>query len=155
MEVLKIKIREGKLEDAEYVRSIAFPIMKSYGMIPDPNGLDFELGHFGEGYPGLIAQLVACKESRIIGSLILKQQHQNSGKLTGFYVDSNYRGQRVGISLLSEAIKRAKTANLKGIYLDTWDKMEVAVSLYKRLGWKQVDDPPKESGAQRRYYLGF
>ncbi len=153
MERNDIKIRDGVLLDAEAVRSIAFSIMKSFGMDPDPGGLDIELGHFGENYMGAVAQLVACKGSRVIGSLILKQQSTNDGKITGFYIDSKYRGLRAGHLLLSEAIKRAKIAMLDGIYLDTWDKMETAVWLYKKFGWKQIEDPPKSSGAQRRYYL--
>ena len=153
MEKNDIEIRDGLLSDAGAVRSMAFSIMKSFGMDPDPNGLDFELGHFGENYPGIVAQLVACKGIRLIGSLILRRQLPNDGKMTGFYVDSSHRGLGAGHLLLSEAINRAKSAGLDGMYLDTWDKMETAVELYKKFGWKQIEDPLKSSGAQRRYYL--
>jgi ribosomal protein S18 acetylase RimI-like enzyme len=152
-EGIDIKIRDGFLLDGEAVRRIAFSIMKSYGMDPDPDGLDIELGHFGENYIGAVAQLVACKGSKIVGSIILKYQSPNDGKITGFYIDSKYRGLRAGHLLLSEAINRAKIARLDGIYLDTWDKMETAIWIYKKFGWKQIEDPPKSSGAQRRYYL--
>jgi hypothetical protein len=52
---------------------MAFSIMKSFGMDPDPNGLDFELGHFGENYTSVVAQLVACNEISLIGALILRR----------------------------------------------------------------------------------
>ena len=74
-------------------------------------------------------------------------------KITGFYIDSKYRGQRAGHLLLSEAVNRAKLSALGGVYLDTLDKMEVAVTLYKKFGWKKIEDPPPNSGAQRRYFL--
>lgn len=150
-----ILIREGILSDAELVKSIAFPIMKSFGIKPDPKGLDFELGHFGEIYSSAIAQLVAVVESRIIGSIILRHNQQNSGKITGFYVDSKFQGQKAGHLLLSEVISRAQMINLDGIFLDTWDKMESAVQIYKKFGWKQIEDPPPNSGANRRYYLSL
>lgn len=124
-------------------------------MYPDPNGLDFELGHFGENYTGAVAQLVACKGMSLIGSLILRRQSPNDGKMIGFYVDSRHRGLGVGHLLLSEGIHRAENAGLDGIYLDTWDKMETAVELYRKFGWKQIKDPPKSSGAQRRFYLSL
>ncbi len=151
----QIIIREGILSDAESVRSIAFPIMGFFGMKPDPNGLDFELGHFGEIYSGAIAQLVAILYSRIIGSIILRHQPPNSGKITGFYVDSKFQGQKAGQLLLSEVINRAQMHDLDGIYLDTWDKMETAVGIYKKFGWKQIEDPPPNSGANMRYYLSL
>jgi ribosomal protein S18 acetylase RimI-like enzyme len=122
-------------------------------MDPDPSGLDIELGQFGENYMGAVVQLVACKGSKVVGSINLKHHSPNDGKITGFYIDSKYRGLRAGHMLLSETINRAKIAKLDGIYLDTWDKMETAVWLYKKFGWKQIEDRPKSSGAQRRYYL--
>lgn len=146
-------IRDGNISDAEAVRLIAYPIMKSFGIEPDPNGLDYEIGHFGENYVGSVAQLVASLGSRIVGSIILKRHRQNDGKISGFYVDSKYRGQGAGHLLLTEAVNRAKLSGLGGVYLDTLDKMDVAVTLYQKFGWKQIEDPPPNSGAQRRYFL--
>ena len=153
MESNTVIIRDGNISDAEAVKLIAYPIMESFGIEPDPNDLDYELGHFGENYIGIIAQLVAILGSKIVGSIILKRHLQNDGKITGFYVDPKYRGQRAGHLLLSETVNRAKLYSLGGVYLDTLDKMEVAVTLYKKFGWKQIEDPPPNSGAQRRYFL--
>lgn len=146
-------IRDGTAADAECVRSIAFPVLQSFGIKPEPNGLDFELGHFGESYSGCIAQLVAVKGSRIVGSIVLRYFIKNDGKITGFYIDPNYQGQSIGQLLLKEAINRAKKAKLDGIVLETLDKMEVAVNLYKKFGWKEIEPPPKSSGADKKYYL--
>jgi len=150
-----IIIRDGNLNDAAKVREIAFSTLKSYGVEAEPDGLDFELGHFGESYSGSIAQLVACKQSNIIGSVILRRQSPNDGKMTGFYVDPDYRGQQTGHLLLTEAIRRAKATGLDGIYLDTLDEMESAIWLYKKFGWKWVKDLPDISGTLRNYYLKF
>lgn len=148
-----IIIRDGRRSDAEIVQSIAYDIMRSYGIEPDPEGLDYEIGHFGESYPGVISQLVACSRQRVIGSLILRAQPNNRSKLTGFYVDPDFRQMGAGRMLLLEAITRARTNRLEGITLDTLDSMRSAVNLYTSLGWRRIDDPPPCSGAERRYYL--
>lgn len=151
----KIIVRDGALNDAKYVQSIASPIMRSYGLEPDFIKLDFELGHFGESYLGSIAQLVACLNGVVIGSVILKAFERNSIKLTGFYISKDHQGNGAGRKLLATAIERAKLTKHDAIYLETWDKMEAATSLYTKLGWKMIADPHPDSGAERAYCLNL
>ncbi|WP_417656569.1 GNAT family N-acetyltransferase [Pseudidiomarina aestuarii] len=146
-------IRNGSVADAESVQGIAGPIMESYGLVPDFELLDYELGHFGQGYQGAIAQLVACIGERVVGSAILKEYQPSVAKLTGFYVCGQFRGRGAGQQLLIEVIQRARESGCSAIYLETWDKMEAATALYKRLGWQKVKDLPPDSGAERGYLL--
>lgn len=150
-----ITIRDGVVDDAVEVQTIASPIMKSFGLEPDFTKLDYELGQFGNSYEGLIAQLVACERDVVIGSVILKFHDQNVAKMTGFYISPNQQGKGVGKKLLNIAIKRAQLSGLDGIYLETWDKMEAATNLYKKMGWKLTDDPHPDSGAERAYFLNL
>ena len=129
--------------------------MESFGIIPEPEGLDFDLGHFAENFSDSIAQLVACKGKTIIGSIILKKKSPTFAKLTGFYVNPEFHGQGVGKGLLNEVINRARKNASDGIYLSTCDNMESAIHLYNKYGWKRISDPPKNSGAQRSYYLNL
>ncbi|WP_169306997.1 GNAT family N-acetyltransferase [Ferrimonas sediminicola] len=141
------------MADAKLVQAIASPIMESYGLVPDFDCLDYELGHFGECYHGSIAQLVACSDGVVVGSVILKAHQGEVAKLTGFYIAACHQGKGVGKRLLGAAIQRAKSSGHRAIYLETWDKMAAATALYKRFGWKKITDLPPESGAQRGYCL--
>ena len=146
-------IRNGTVEDGDRVREIAFDTFPDFGMVPDPEGIDSELGSFGETSPELIAQLVAEVGSVVIGSVILSRSNETRGKLTGFYVDPSYRGHGAGRALLVELFEKAKKAKLREIYLETWGKMEAAIHLYESLGWIREEDPAPESGASRSYLL--
>ncbi|WP_051215871.1 GNAT family N-acetyltransferase [Ferrimonas futtsuensis] len=148
-----LSIRDGQVADARAVQAIAGPIMESFGLVPDFDVLDYELGHFGQGYQGAIAQLVACVDDLVIGSAILKEYGDELAKLTGFYVCGGYRGMGAGQRLLTEVIRRANDRGCRAIYLETWDKMEAATALYKRLGWQKVKDLHPDSGAERGYLL--
>lgn len=150
-----IIVREGTLSDAKAIQAIASPIMKSFGLEPDFDDLDYELGHFGENYVGSIVQLVACLNNIVIGSVIVKVHKDNMVKLTGFYILEKQQGKGVGKSLLNVVIQRVKRLGYESIYLETWDKMESATNLYQKLGWQKTLDPDPQSGAERAYLLNL
>ncbi len=148
-----VEIRVAMHSDAEQVQEMAYSAMRAFGLAPDPEGIYVELGRFGEKLNGLLIQLVACVGDRIAGCISLSRKDPSTGKLSGFYVDPCFRGRGIGEKLIERTVSYAQTISLAGIYLETWDKMEAAVHLYIKLGWKRIDDPPAESGAQRAYYL--
>jgi GNAT superfamily N-acetyltransferase len=150
-----MEVRKGKQSDAAQAQKLSYSTMQLFGLVPDPNGIDIELGHFGEQFDEFLLQLVACESDKIIGCISLLRFDACEGKLSGFYVDPTYQGRGIGQRLLKSTLDHAKSIGLTGIYLETWDKMEAAANLYKKFGWKRVNDPPRDSGAQRAYYLRF
>lgn len=150
-----MEVRKGNQSDAAQVQKLTYSAMHLFGLVPDPNGIDIELGHFGEQLDEFLLQLVACDGDKIIGCISLMRFDSFKGKLTGFYVDPACQGRGIGKMLLKSTIDQAKSIGLTGIYLETWDKMETAVHIYQKFGWKRVNDPPRDSGAQRAYYLPF
>ena len=148
-----MEVRKGKQSDAAQAQKLSYSTMQLFGLVPDPNGIDIELGRFGEQLDEFLLQLVACEDDKIIGCISLLRFDSCEGKLSGFYVDPTHRGRGIGERLLKNTIDHAKSIGLTGIYLETWDKMEAAANLYKKFGWKRVNDPPRDSGAQRAYYL--
>lgn len=150
-----MEIRLATQSDAERVQNIAYSAMHTFGLVPDPDEIDVELGRFGEILEGLLLQLVACSGDIILGCISLSRKDSVTGKISGFYVDPAFRGQGIGEKLLERTVRYAHTIPLSGVYLETWDKMEVAVRLYAKFGWQRIGDPPAESGAQRAYYLSL
>ncbi len=148
-----MELRIGKQADAVHVREVAYSAMHSFGLTPDPKGIDIELGRFGEKLDILLLQLVACEGNKVTGCISLSRLDSSIGKLSGFYVDASYHGQGIGKKLIARVIDHAKSISLNGIYLETWDSMVAAIHLYTKFGWNRIADPPKESGAQRAYYL--
>ena len=148
-----MEVRKGNRSDAAQVQKLSYSIMLQFGLVPDPNGLDNELGYFGEQSDEFLLQLVAYDGDTIIGCISLMRYESCEGKLSGFYVDPTYQSRGIGERLLKNTIEHAKSIGLTGIYLETWDKMQAAVHIYKKFGWKMVNDPPQDSGAQRAYYL--
>lgn len=148
-----VTVRDALVSDRGPVQRIAGTAMREFGVEPDFDHLDRELGCFGQAGPASLAQLVAESDGQVIGSLIVSWKDAHTLKLSAFYVDGGVRGKGTGRILLGEAIGRARQSGAAGIYLETWSSMTAAVHLYTSLGWQRGEKLAPESGAEWSYWL--
>jgi putative acetyltransferase len=148
-----IAIRRAVLGDREAVLGIAAAGMREFGLEPDFDGLDADIGRLGEERPNVLAELVAEIDRAVCGSVVLTAKAEALGKLSGLYVHPAYRGRGVGRALLNTAVDAARRGGLVRLYLETWGKMSSAVRLYESSGWVRGEDLPAASGAERCYWL--
>lgn len=148
-----VVIREACLADRPRVHEIASVAMREFGLEPDFDHLDRDLGQFGVLSQTTITQLVAELDGEIVGSLILSCKSERVIKLSAFYVDSATRGKGIGKILLQNAVVIAKQTSYTSIYLVTWTTMFAAVRLYKSMGWQIVERLDPSTGAEWSYVL--
>jgi GNAT superfamily N-acetyltransferase len=148
----RLRIRSATAADRNAAMRIAGDAMIGYGIEPDFAGLDSDLGTLGSN-PKACAELVAIMDGVVAGVAILTYSGANAGKLTGFYVDPEWRGQGIGSALLVRITDAGRAAGLSRLHLETWHFMEVAIHLYERANWRRSADPPPGSGADRTYDL--
>src|SRR5215475_11305871 len=147
--VRDLVIRGAISADREAVLRIAAAGMQEFGLVPDFGGLDGELGQLGENREGTVTELVAVVGRAVCGSIIISDQSDRVGKLSGFDVSDAYRGHGIGRALLSAAVEAARCHGTERLYLETWGRMSAAVRLYESSGWVRGEDPPTSSGAER------
>jgi len=147
-----LRIRFATAVDREAAMRIAADAMIGYGIEPDFAGLDSDLGSLGSN-PKACAELVATMNGIVAGVAILTYSGDNAGKLTGFYVDPEWRGQGIGSALLATAIDAGRAAGLSRLHLETWHFMKAAIHLYEHANWTRGSDPLPGSGADRNYDL--
>jgi GNAT superfamily N-acetyltransferase len=151
--VRSLVIRRATTDDREAVLGIATAGMQEFGLVPDFDGLDVGLGQIGEDREGTIAELVAVVGTAVCGSVVISDQGERVGKLSGFYVSDAYRDHGIGRALLSAAVEAARRHGTERLYLETWGRMDAAVRIYESTGWVRGEDPPVNSGAERSYWL--
>ncbi|MDW8011156.1 MAG: GNAT family N-acetyltransferase, partial [Sulfolobales archaeon] len=87
-------------------------------------------------FPSLF--LVAECGSRVVGYVVGVVENGDKGHLTSIAVDREYRGRGLGKSLIREFEVRIKSSGVFRVYLEVSVRNEVAISLYKKLGYRVV-----------------
>ena len=84
-------------------------------------------------------------DDKIIGSILLKDIQE--GKLIDeIYIEKEFRNNGIGTDIIMKVVKKS---NNKNIYLWVYKENIKAVSLYKRLGFKIIDE------TESRYYMEY
>ncbi|MBK7885011.1 MAG: GNAT family N-acetyltransferase [Chitinophagaceae bacterium] len=77
-------------------------------------------------------------ENDFIGCAGIRKLDHEICELKRMYVQPAFHKKEIGKALLKEAIALAKKLNYKSIRLDTLNHMQVAISLYKKFGFKEI-----------------
>ncbi len=102
----------------------------------------------------------AVIDKKIVGLTGLKfAQHKNFShivKIVGVYVNPKFRGKGIAETLLKEVIRKAfLLKDIKKIKLSVNTSQKVAVSLYRKLGFKVYGKFKDEFKIGKKYYNGY
>ena len=143
--------RRARTDDREPVIALVFDTLRSYGIDPDPLGLDADVMRFGQPEDPMMAEFVAEIGGRVIGSIALRDRGDGTGHISKFFVQADVRGQGIGRALLAMAVADARNRRLRALDLDTRSQFEAAVHLYESTGWERGPDP--QDVCDRTYVL--
>ena len=149
-----IQIRKARPEDNNEVTAFAFEIMRSLGVEPDPETIDYALATIGKERDIHSSDFVAVCGERPVGSVILKTITSSIAELTGFYVRTDFQGRGVGYKLIKTALSTAIETGYERVVLTTNRNMAAAISLYKSFGWVRQHMKP-DNGADYLYSLSL
>jgi GNAT superfamily N-acetyltransferase len=146
-------IRRATPEDGPRVREFVFATLRSYGIEPDPDGLDADVVAFGTAGDGPVAEFVAEVGGSVAGSVAISPRAEGTAWLSKLFVDAAYRGHGLGRKLLARAVDEARARGYRRIELETRTIFREAVHLYEATGWVRGPDLPPEHGPDRTYFL--
>jgi putative acetyltransferase len=143
--------RRAQPRDRDAVVALVFDTLRSYGIEPDPRGLDADVMRFGGVGDPSIAEFVAELDGRVAGSVALRDRGDGTGHISKFFVNAAVRGRGIGRTLLELAVSEARDRELRELDLETRAQFEAAIHLYESTGWKRGPDPA--SVCDRTYRL--
>lgn len=143
-------IRRATPADAERAKDIVFASLRSYGIEPDPGGLDADIFAFGAPKDGA-DDLVAEVDGVVAGICSLSARGPDAGWVAKLFVDARYRRRGLGGALLARVIDEGRARGYARLELRTRAIFREAVALYESTGWQRGADPPKEIGPDRTY----
>ncbi len=148
-----IVIRRAIPNDGPEVCRFVFEISRSYGIEPEPQGLDADVMEFGSTNDSSVTQWVAEFEGQVVGSVALSHRENGVGWLSTLFVALRYRGHGIGRALLEQAVAEAGPRGYHRIDLETRQIYKEAIHLYESSGWVRGPDLPPEDAMDRTYSL--
>ena len=141
--------------DMNYVRALFLEYAHSLPFKLDFQDFDQEL----ETLPGKYAEpfgciLVAFIDKEAVGCIAIRKIENNTCEMKTLYVKSKYRGNGIGKELVEHSIKKAKEKGYDYMKLDTLSSMKGAVSLYKSLGFMEIE-PYIYNPFENAVYMGL
>ncbi|MEC9345032.1 MAG: GNAT family N-acetyltransferase [Pseudomonadota bacterium] len=117
-------------------------------------GFDAEMARFpGEYAPPGGTLLLARDGDAVVGCVALRPAPDGFGEMKRLYLRPAARGTGAGRALAVAVIEVARALGKKGVLLDTATSMVAAASLYRDLGFRQVDGPPGGAGEPELLYF--
>jgi putative acetyltransferase len=154
MSIPPFLIRRAVPSDGPAVRAFVFETERSYGIEPDPEGLDADVEAFGTAQNDAVLELVAEVAGKVVGSIVISRKEQEKEAwLSTFFVEAAYRGREIGRALLEQAVTEARLREYHVLVLETRSIFRKAIYLYESTGWKQLPAPPSQYGFDRKYQL--
>ncbi|HEY7294744.1 MAG TPA: GNAT family N-acetyltransferase [Dehalococcoidia bacterium] len=146
-------IRRATPADGPAVREFVFATLRSYGIEPDPDGLDADVVAFGTATESRVLELVVEADGMAVGSVAIASQSDEVGHLSKFFMDARYRGRGLGRPLLARAVAGARALGYRRLVLETRTAFREACHLYESTGWQRGPDLPPGYGPDRSYTL--
>ena len=139
-----MKIRTACNGDGAAVRELVFAVLAEYGLRGDPAGTDADIADIEASYivRGGCFEVVENEQGGIAGcaGMYPSEQHRGAIELRKMYLKKEMRGQGLGKQLIERAIAFARRRGFKRMELETSSKLVEAIGLYKKYGFRAVED---------------
>ena len=132
------RIRDGTREDLPAIREVVFAVGREYGFEPEPEGCDADLFEDAQAYfaDGGMLRVLVDEMDAVHGMLGVVRIDPDTLELRKIYLSSTARGGGHGRALLDEAIAFAREIGCRRVVLETSSRLERAIQLYERAGFR-------------------
>ena len=146
-------------DDAEIARIIRSNLEKLGLNIPGTAYFDPELDHLSAYYhsrPDKRVYFIALEEGQVIGGVGVAEFDgiEACAELQKLYLADSVKGKGYGKELMRIAEEWARVAGYRHLYLETHTNLSVALKLYEKVGYRQIEKPcSTQHGTMNRFYL--
>lgn len=151
------KVRVASRDDGPAVMELVASVLQEYGLKSDPVSTDADLADIEASYQSMGGwfQVVESQDGRIVGSVGLHPEGEESCELRKMYLLPEARGFGLGRFLLEEALEKAQQLGFRRVTLETAKVLREAKTLYERYGFQQYEPAHLSCRCDEAYELWF
>lgn len=152
-----ITIRDAIPGDEPVVQALVFSVLREYGLKPDPDDTDADLGDLQSFYVKRAGtfRIVTDDTGKIVGCGGLLPAGTSDVELRKMYLLPQVRGQGFGEQLLENLIATARAQGHARIVLDTASALKQAIALYRKHGFQPFENPERVRRCDQSYALNL
>lgn len=136
-----MEVTEYKPEDSVGVKNLILSILEKEYPFDRSAYQDTDINDISGTYGGEGNVFFVVREGKkIIGTAGIKRETPESALLRRLFVDEKYRRKGLGTKLAKKAIEFCESRNYKEMIFRATDRMRQAMSLCKKMGFKEKED---------------
>ena len=152
---MQYRIRDAEERDLPAVREVVYAVGREFGYEPEPEGADVDLHGESPRYfeGGSLFRVLVDDDDRVRGMLGVVVVDADTVELRKIYLAPDARGGGYGRRLLDEAIEHARARGAKRMILESASRLERAIEMYERAGFRDVQGGTRSTTCDRRMEL--
>jgi len=144
--------RVGTNEDSEQIINLVHSVLREYGLVPEPKGIDQDLlaveDSYKEGFFGVVEY-----KNEIIATYALYPLNEKIAEIRKMYAHPSVRGKGLGKWMVNHLIEIGKYNGYAELELETASPLKEAIGLYLKLGFVENSFENKTPRCDKSFYL--
>ena len=136
------RIRQAEHGDGPAVERELGAYLAHIGAVLDVNDLDHDIAEWRAEYDGVAGTLLVVEDpaGEVVGTAGVRRIGPDLGELKRMWIRPKCQGLGLGRRLMERCLDEAHRLGCRRLRLDTQRRMEAALSLYRRSGFREVPD---------------
>jgi len=147
--------RAARPGDEAAVQQVVFTVLREYGLVPEPDGVDVDLADLQGFYlrRGGAFLVVEDAAGAVAGCGGLLPVNDGDVELRKMYLAKALRGRGLGRALLEVLIDEARAMGCRRVVLDTASVLTEAIALYRARGFQPLERGPHVKRCDQAFFL--
>ncbi|MEM9546763.1 MAG: GNAT family N-acetyltransferase [Bacteroidota bacterium] len=150
----ELTYRAGINSDREMVVDLVHTILKEYGLVPEPDGVDSDLNavedSYRDGYFGVVEYA-----NKVVATYGLMPLNNKVVEIRKMYALPSVRGKGLGRWMVNHLLEIAKHNGYKQVELETASPLVEAIGLYQKMGFIEKDFENKTPRCNKSFYMNI
>ncbi len=150
---MDINHRPARNSDIPHVKKLIYATRLEFGLPIDEAGADAELSNIEANYQQGYFGVILNELEHVVGTFALKHESDTQCEIQKMYLTPGARGRGIGKWMLHFLMEKAKADGYTTIRLETANSLKTAQALYRKNGFREVEDCSLSCGCDKRFVL--